>query len=118
MFLYIRIGIREVDFARFRSHIGKCIENVGEVVNREIPRVVAMTVDCLKYRRRIFPLAAQGTRTQFTKHDTGRYPFRQVSASFSRRTKLGWATWPARTSETIADQNHLVWVDESGCDDK
>jgi hypothetical protein len=80
---YIRIGIRKVDFARFRSHIGECIENVGEVVNREIPRVVAMTVDCLKERRRIFPLAVQGTHTQLTKHATGRYPFRQVSASFS-----------------------------------
>jgi hypothetical protein len=47
MFLYIRIGIREVDFARFRSHIGKGVENVGEVVNREILGVVETAVDCL-----------------------------------------------------------------------
>jgi hypothetical protein len=47
MFLYIRIGIREVYFARSRSHVGKGVENVGEVLNREIPGVVATAVDCL-----------------------------------------------------------------------
>ena len=76
MFLCISIGIREVDFARFRSHIGKGVENVGEVVNREILRVVATTVDCLgNICRWVFSSAAQGTHTQFTKYATDRYPF-------------------------------------------
>ena len=76
MFLRISIGIRKVDLARFRSHIGKGIENVGELVNREILRVVATAVDCLgNIRRWMFSSAAQGTHTQFTKYATDRYPF-------------------------------------------
>jgi hypothetical protein len=52
MFLYIRIGISEVYLARFRSHVGKGVENVGEVLNREILGVVATTVNCLGKRDR------------------------------------------------------------------
>jgi hypothetical protein len=49
MFISICIGVRQIDLSSGRADIGKGIQDMGELVGREVLRLVVSAVNCLDW---------------------------------------------------------------------
>lgn len=74
MLVGVRPSVGQVHFAALRSDIGKCVEDVRQLIGWQILGVVVATVDCLFHSQHACLLFMVNERTQFTKYATFLYP--------------------------------------------